>query len=85
LTGPLGIALNLAVIVALIGNDSTGGGAAIFYGATILLAAWRGQAGCEITVVPNLVLARDDQIGCPFHPIDEVEAHLQRRHVAATG
>jgi hypothetical protein len=73
------------VIVALIGNDITGaGGAAIFYGATILLAAWRGQAGCEITVVPNLLLGRDDQIGCPaFHPIDEVEAHLRRRPATA--
>jgi hypothetical protein len=86
-TGPLGIALNLAVIIALLGNDFTGeGGAAIFYGATLLLAAWRGQAGCEITVVPNLVLGRDDQIGCPtFHPIDAVEAHVRRRQAAATG
>lgn len=86
-TGPLGIALNLAVIVALLANDFTGdGGAAIFYGATILLAAWRGQAGCEVTVVPNLVLGRDDQIGCPtFHPIDVVEAQLRRRQATATG
>ena len=79
-TGPLGIALNLAVIFALIANDVTGPGATLFYGATMLIAAWRGQAGCEATVVSNLVLGRDDQIGCPtFAPIDEVEAHLRRR------
>jgi hypothetical protein len=48
-TGPLGIALNLAVIVALIANDHTGGGATIFYGTMMLIAAWRGQAGCEGT------------------------------------
>jgi hypothetical protein len=85
-TGPLGIALNLLVIVALIANDVTGGGATIFYGATLLVAAFRGQAGCEATVVSNLVLRRDDQIGCPtFAPIDEVEAHLRRREAAATG
>jgi hypothetical protein len=78
-TGPLGVALNLAVIVALIANDFTGGGATIFYGATLLIAAWRGQAGCEGTVASNLVLGRDDQIGCPtFTPIDEIEAHLPR-------
>lgn len=79
-TGPLGIALNLAVIVALVVNDFTGdGGALVFYGATLLIAAWRGQAGCEITVVSNLVLGRDDRIGCPmWHPIDIVEAHLRR-------
>ena len=85
-TGPLGIALNLAIILALIANDVTGGGATIFYGATMLIAAWRGQAGCEGTVVSNWVLGRDDQIGCPtFTPIDEVEAQLRRRHAATTG
>jgi hypothetical protein len=83
-TGPLGIALNLAVIVALIANDVTGPGATLFYGATMLIAAWRGQAGCEGTVVSNWVLDRDDQIGCPiFAPIDEVEAHLRRRAAIA--
>ena len=85
-TGPLGIALNLVVVIALVGNDFTGGGATIYYGATVLIAAWRGQAGCEITAVANLILGRDDQIGCPaFTPIDEVEAHLRRRAAAATG
>jgi hypothetical protein len=78
-TGPLGIAVNLAVIVALIANDSTGGGATIFYGAALLIAAWRGQAGCEGTVIANWVLGRDDQIGCPtFTPIDEIEERFWR-------
>jgi hypothetical protein len=79
LTGPLGIALNMAVIVALIANDVTGPeGAMTFYSMTMLIAALRGQAGCEATVVSNLVLRREDQIGCPtFAPIDEVEAHLR--------
>jgi hypothetical protein len=86
LTGLLGVALNLAAIVALIANDVTGPeGAVIFYGATMLLAAFRGQAGCEATVVSNLVLGRDDQIGCPmFGPIDEVEAHFRSRQAIAT-
>jgi hypothetical protein len=85
-TGPLGIALNLAVIIALIGNDYTDGGAMIFYGTTLLIAAWRGQAGCEGTVISNWVLGRDDQIGCPtFTPIDEVEARFRRGHAPATG
>jgi hypothetical protein len=79
-TGPLGIALNLAVIVALVANDVTGPeGATIFYGTALLIAAWRGQSGCEGTVISNWVLGRDDQIGCPtFTPIDEVEARLRR-------
>jgi hypothetical protein len=78
-TGPLGVAVNLAVIVALVGNDFTGGGATIFYGTTLLIAAWLGRAGCEATVISNLVLGRDDQIGCPtLTPIDAAEAHLRR-------
>src|SRR5918994_486048 len=80
LTGPLGIALNLAVIAALVGNDFTGGGATIFYGVTLLVAAWFGQAGCEATVISNVALGRDDQIGCPtLTPMDAAEAHLRRR------
>jgi hypothetical protein len=82
--GPAGIVLNCAVIVALATNPYTGGGAALFYGATLLIAAWRGQPGCEATVIPNWVLGRDDQIGCPtFTPIDEAEAWLGRRRAQA--
>lgn len=82
--GPLGTAANLGVIAALASNPYTGGGAALFYGAALLGAAWRGQAGCEATVLPNLVLGRDDQIGCPtFSPIDAAEAHLRRRQATA--
>jgi len=79
-TGPLGVAVNLAVIVALVGNDFTGPeGATIFYGATLLIAAWLGRAGCEATVISNLALGRDDQIGCPtLTPIDAAEAYLRR-------
>jgi hypothetical protein len=80
-TGPLGVAVNLGVIVALVGNDFTGPeGAPIFYGAMLLIAAWLGRAGCEATVISNLALGRDDQIGCPtLTPIDAAEAHLRRR------
>ena len=74
-TGPLGLAINAAVIVALLANPYTAGGAALFYGITLLVAAWYGQPGCEATVVSNLILRRDDQIGCPaFTPIDALEA-----------
>lgn len=79
-TGPLGVAVNCAVILALATNRYTGGGAEIFYGITLLVAAWCGQPGCEATVVPNLILGRDDQIGCPaFTPIDALEARRSRR------
>jgi hypothetical protein len=85
LTRPMWSCLNCAVIVALVANPYTSGGALLFYGATMLIAAWRGQAGCEITVIPNVLLQRDDQIGCPtLSPIDEAEARLRRTESAAT-
>jgi hypothetical protein len=85
LTGPMWTCLNCVVIVALVANPYTGGGAALFYGATMLIAAWRGQPGCEITVIPNVILRRDDQIGCPtLSVIDEAEARLRRAESAAS-
>jgi len=48
--------------------------AAVFYGASMMLAALRGKAGCEVTAISNWVLGRDDQVGCPvFTPIDSLE------------
>jgi hypothetical protein len=79
-TGPLGVAVNAAVIVALLANRYTAGGAELFYGITLLAAAWCGQPGCEATVVSNLILGRDDQIGCPaFTPVDALEARRRSR------
>jgi hypothetical protein len=82
-TGSAGTTANCLVLIALAVNPYTAGGAALFYGATLLVAAWRGQPGCEGTVVSNVILARDDQIGCPlFSPIDEAEARLTARRSA---
>ncbi len=79
-TGSAGTTANCVLIVALAINPYTAGGAALFYGATLLVAAWRGLPGCEATVVPNAILGRNDQIGCPlFSPIDEAEARLAAR------
>jgi hypothetical protein len=86
-TGPLGHAVNVAVFLALyltwwyapavaVLSDA----ALIFYGASMLLAAARGYAGCEVLAVSNAVLRRDDQFGCaPFWPVDAAEARLTRR------
>jgi hypothetical protein len=80
-TGTVATTINLLVLLALflvpfyaprIYFISTG--AAVFYGASMLLAAVRGKAGCEVTAISNWVLGRDDQVGCPvFTPIDSLE------------
>ncbi len=80
-TGPVATSINLLVLVALflipfyaprIYFVATG--AAVFYGASMILAALRGKAGCEVTAISNWLLGRDDQVGCPvFTPIDSLE------------
>jgi hypothetical protein len=48
--------------------------AMIFYGTTMLVAAGRGYAGCEVLAISNWVLRRDDQVGCLlFEPVDRAE------------
>ncbi len=75
-TGPVGHALNLAVFLALYLLEPTSDAALIFYGASMLVAAVRGYAGCEVLAVPNWLLRRDDQVGCAvFWPLDRVERH----------
>jgi hypothetical protein len=41
---------------------------------TMLVAAGRGYAGCEVLAISNWVLDRDDQVDCLlFEPIDRSE------------
>lgn len=82
-TGSAGTTANCLILIALAVNPYTAGGAALFYGTTLLVAAWRAQPGCEGTVLSNSIFGRDDQIGCPlFSPIDEAEARLNARRSA---
>jgi hypothetical protein len=85
-TGPAGHALNAVVFLALYltpfyapALSVTSDAALIFYGASMLLAAARGYAGCEVLAVSNWLLRRDDQIGCLlFAPVDHAE-HRSRQ------
>ena len=48
--------------------------ALLFYGISMLVAAARGYAGCELFALSNWVMGRDDQIACPvFHAVDVAE------------
>ena len=74
-TGPVGFALNLAIGAPFFMAEPTRDAALLFYGGSMLLAAARGYAGCEILAISNWILRRDDQLGCVvFSPIDAVEA-----------
>jgi hypothetical protein len=78
LTGAGGCCLNCAIgAAAFIALPVA---ALLFYGASMLVAAVRGYAGCELFAVSNWVWRRDDQIACPvFHPVDVAEARVQQR------
>jgi hypothetical protein len=77
-TGPIGHAVNIAVLIPLFALSETAGAAFLFYGASMLVAAARANGGCEVTAVSNVVLGRDDQVGCPlFAPVDAVEESVR--------
>lgn len=77
-TGPLGHAVNLAVLIPLFALPATAGAAFFFYGASMLLAAARASGGCEVTAISNAVLGREDQVGCPlFAPLDAAESSIR--------
>lgn len=49
--------------------------ALLFFGSSMLLAAYRGYAGCEVLAISNWLLRRDDQVGCVlFDPVDRLES-----------
>lgn len=81
LTGPAGHMATFAVFMALYFTwwyaepiSVLSDAAMIFYGTTMLVAAVRGYAGCEVLAISNWVLRRDDQVGCLlFEPIDRIE------------
>lgn len=83
MTGPLGYAISLGVFVVLFvpqwfvpGMFVLWAAGVIFFGASMLLAAVRGYAGCEVLAVSNWLLRRDDQVGCVvFTPVDHWEHH----------
>ena len=86
-TGPIAHLITLAAFMALTlmpeynrAIDVIGDAAVTFLGTSMLLAAARGYAGCELLAISNWLLRRDDQIGCiVFAPVDLAESR-GRRH-----
>jgi len=78
--GHFGLCSTTGVLFALFAVPFTQDATALFLGSTLLLAAIRGYAGCEVTAISNWLLRRDDQVGCMvFSPLDAAEAHFSRR------
>jgi hypothetical protein len=85
-TGPIPHLITLGAFMALTlipeynrAIDVTGDAAVIFLGTSMLLAAARGYAGCEVLAISNWLLRRDDQVGCiVFAPVDFAESRRWR-------
>lgn len=61
-----------------------GGAIWMFFGASMLLAAVRGYAGCELLTIANAFSGRREQMNClVYDRIDEAE--LRRMHVPGSG
>lgn len=70
LAGVIGIAIALSFVTPV-----TGVAIWSFFGLSMLVAALRGYAGCEVLAIPNAITGRRDQIGCfLYSPIDAAEA-----------
>ena len=79
-TEGFGFCLVMAAAAALLAVDATRDAAALFFGSSLVLAAARGYAGCEVLAISNWILRRDDQVGCLLYsPIDKVEARVTGR------
>lgn len=80
-TGPAGHLVASAAFLVLYATPwyapsvgVTSAAALLFFGTSMLLAAYRGYAGCELLAVSNWLLRRDDQVGCVlFDPVDRLE------------
>ena len=78
-TGPVGHLVNGAALAVLFVAPATRDATVLWLGASMLLAAWRGYAGCESLAVSNWMLRRDDQVGCVIlAPVDALEARAAR-------
>jgi hypothetical protein len=83
-TSPLSFVLSVAAPLALYFTwwyapafSVTSDAILIFVGGSLMLAALRGHAGCELLALSNWLLRRNDQIACAaFTPIDI----LEKRH-----
>ncbi len=85
-TSPLSFTLSVAPPLALYltwwyapAFSVTSDAVLIFVGLSMVLAALRGYAGCEILALSNWLLHRQDQIACAvFTPIDSLEQRSLR-------
>jgi len=85
-TGGLAYCLNCGAPALLLIVPWTSAATLLFLGSGMLLAAWRGYAGCESLAISNWLLRREDQVGCMiFSPLDRLERGRQIQRASSRG
>lgn len=71
----LGIAVGLTFVTPI-----DGGSIFLFFGASLVIVAARGDAGCEVLAIVNAIAGRRERTGCvAFAPVDSLERRLGTR------
>jgi hypothetical protein len=80
------ISVTVLALILVIGIGLTfvtpidGGAIFLFFGASLLIVAARGDAGCEVLAVVNAISGHRDKTGCvAFAPVDSLEGRLGAR------
>jgi hypothetical protein len=75
------LALVVAIGIALtFVTPIDGGSIFLFFGASLLIVAARGDAGCEVLAIVNAISGHRDTTGCvAFAPVDSLEGRLETR------
>ena len=60
--GPMGYLLNNGIVILFVLIPFTRDPAFLFYGSSMILAAVRGEGGCEIMSLSNWLLRRNDEV-----------------------
>jgi len=72
------LALGPAIGVFVVGNGIGELGALTYIGLSLIVAAWRADAGCEVMSLPGLISGRHTHLAClVFTPIDRLEHRLR--------
>ncbi len=78
--GAIRMAILPAALVFVLGNGAVMLGAFFFFGVSLVLAAVRGDPGCEVMSIPSMLWRRHTQLLCPiFSPLDTLERKIYTR------
>lgn len=72
----LGLAIAIAIALTFV-TPMEAPAIWLSFGVSMLVAALRGQGGCEVVALPNLLFGREDRVACVLYaPLDAVDSRI---------